>query len=154
MAAVALLGIVYTYLAKATSQGILTAGDSRWRMEASLVADQAFVDLERDLRATVPLELGLTTFELGDFTISRQVDPFTPPPGLLPEVDPESAAVSLLNGSPNSPGILRRVLIRVTWFDGVWTRSLERITYAYDPAAAAAILGVGLPDGEGDEGEP
>ena len=153
MAAVAILGIVYSYLAKATSQGILTAGDSRWRMEASLAADEAFVELERELRTAFPLQLGQTTSQLGDFTISRQVDPFTPPPGLLPEVDPDSAAASLISGSANSPGILRRVAIRVSWFDGVQEQSLERITYAYDPAAAAAILGAGLPLGESGESE-
>lgn len=144
MAAVAILGIVYAYLARAASQGILTTGESRWRLEASLLADRELVDVEREMQATGSLEMGETELEEGEFRVLRSVEPFDLPPELLPAEDADEAGTSLLAASGNTPGILRRIRIRVSWFDGVNEQSLERISFGYDEAGAAALLG-GLP---------
>jgi prepilin-type N-terminal cleavage/methylation domain-containing protein len=142
MAAVAILGIVYAYLARAASQGILTTGETRWRLEASLLADRVLVDLEREMQATGTLEAGETEFDEGDFHVVRRVEPFELPPELVPQADTDDdAGASLLTADGNRPGILRRIRIEVSWFDGIHERTLERISFGYDEAGAAALLG-------------
>ncbi len=148
MAAVALLGILYAYLAKAASQGILTAGESRWRLEASLIADEELAKLERQLREGAPLETGSVETELDLFVVTVETEPFTLELPELPATDPppEPSAASLLgsSGDPQDTGILRKVTIRVSWFDGVEQKQIERITFAYDASAALALLGADL----------
>jgi prepilin-type N-terminal cleavage/methylation domain-containing protein len=141
MAAVAILGIVYAYLARAASQGILTTGESRWRLEASLLADDVLFDIEREMQDTGSLELGETESDEGEFHVLRRVEPFELPAELLPQADPDDAGTSLLRADGNRPGILRRIRIRVSWFDGVREQTLERISFGYDEQAAATLLG-------------
>ena len=148
MAAVALLGILYAYLAKAASQGILTAGESRWRLEASLLADEELASLERQLREGAPLEVGSLEAERDPFVVTVEIEPFTL---TLPEVaptdqPPDLSAASLLGSSddPQDTGILRQVTIRVSWFDGVEEQQIERITFGYDASAALPLLGADL----------
>ncbi|MDJ0850243.1 MAG: prepilin-type N-terminal cleavage/methylation domain-containing protein [Myxococcota bacterium] len=155
MAAVALLGILYAYLAKAASQGILTAGDSRWRLEASMLADDELVKLERQMLEGAPLETGSSEEERELFVITREIEPFTIP---LPEPPPSEAppptGLSLLGGQgsePGSEGILRRITIRVAWSDGVDEHQIERVTFGYDASAALPLLGADLLAG-GEEG--
>jgi len=151
MAAVALLGILYAYLARAASQGILTSGDSRWRLEASLRADQAMADLEQEMRAQAPLEVGTTEVEEELFTVTREVETWSLPLEPPPEAEQAPApALSLLGGDPRNPGLLRRVSIRVSWFDGLDEHSLERVTFALDLAAAESLLGGGAAPGEAE----
>lgn len=144
MAAVALLGIVYAYLARAASQGILTSGESRWRLEASLLADQELADLEREMRAGAPLELGRQDpREEGDFTVARRIEVWSLPAELMPPRDPDSTGPSLLGRGPNDAlGTLRRVRVRVAWFDGVRDQHIERVTFVYDTLAAANAAGL------------
>ena len=138
LAAVAILGIVYAYLAKAASQGILTSGESRWRLEASLMADQELADLEREMRGGLPLEPGERERKEGDFTVIRSIEVWNLPPELLPPPDPDAAGTSLLSGSETAPRALRRVRVRVRWYDGIHDQSIERVTFAYDASAVAS----------------
>lgn len=139
MAAVAILGIVYAYLAQAASQGILTVGDSRWRLEASLLADEAMAQLQQQMQAGAPLPVGPEEeTEAGEFIVSRKVGYFNLPEETfpLPEAGP-----SLLHPGGTNFGILRVVIIRVKWFDGIEDRVLRRITFAYDAGRAGELLG-------------
>lgn len=152
MAAVAILGIVYAYLARATSQGILTAGESRWRLEASLVADQVLSDLERNMATDGTLPLGETEFEVDGFAVKQTISPLELPPELLAEDEPDQASrsrsspgaspASLLAGDGSTPGILRQIRVRVGWFDGVQEQSLVRYSFGYDASAALPLLGL------------
>lgn len=142
MAAVAILGLVYAYLSKAASQGILTTGESRWRLEASLLADQELADIERETRAGTPLDAGEQDREVDDFTVVRRIEIWSLPPELLPEPDTDTDAegTSLLAGSATAPGILRRIQVVVRWFDGVHDQSIERVTFDYDVSSSPALL--------------
>ena len=60
MAAVALLVIVYTFLAKAATQGVRSEADSRRRMEASLLADATLAEIETRLALGETLQLERT----------------------------------------------------------------------------------------------
>lgn len=147
MAAVALLGILYAYLAKAASQGILTTGDSRWRLEASLLLDEEFAALERQLGDGAPIDVGSTEEERDLFTIERISEPLALPLELLEE-PAEGSALSLLSGANTveEPGLLRRVTLRVSWFDGIHDQFLERTTFAVDISSLPLPTGT-LPAG-------
>ena len=69
LAAVALLGILYTALAATTSQGIWNEFESRQRLEASLLADEVLARIELDLRAGVPLERRVVEDRIDDFVV-------------------------------------------------------------------------------------
>ena len=137
MAAVAILGIVYAYLARAASQGILTAGEARWRLEASLLADEAVASLDREIQSGSALPIGQEEFDADPFLITRSIELFNLPEDLFPA--PE-AGLSLFHLGDTDLAVLRRVRITVAWFDGVHEQSLERITFAYDKATAATVL--------------
>jgi prepilin-type N-terminal cleavage/methylation domain-containing protein len=140
MAAVALLGIVYAYLARAASQGIITAGQSRWRLEASLLADEAMAQVEQEIRDGVGLPLGEEEIDADPFVITRAIEFYALPEELFPR--PESAAASLLHPGDTDLGVLRLVRISVRWSDGVRMQRLHRITFGYDTEAAAPQLGL------------
>lgn len=143
MAAVAILGIVYTYLARAATQGVLSEGESRQRMEASLAADAALAEIESQLAAGVPLERGISEVSGPRFDVTIEVTALEPSPELLEVVPDFGPGVPSLfgDGTPRDPGLLLQVLVRITWFDGVRERSIERVTFGFDAAAGAALLG-------------
>ena len=91
MAAVALLGILYTFLAKAATQGVRSEADSRRRMEASLLADATLAEIETLLAVGETLQLERTEIEEEEFRVSVEVMPFELPPGLDAPCDPLTA---------------------------------------------------------------
>jgi prepilin-type N-terminal cleavage/methylation domain-containing protein len=146
MAAVALLGILYTYLAQAAIQGVHTAGQSRQRMEASLLVDEELARLETGLATGVALPDGVHEDEREDFVVVTEVTPFPLPESItLPVPVPGSPTAgdrpSLFGGrDANDPGLVRRIQIRVLWQDGIFERSVERTTFGYDKEATEALL--------------
>jgi prepilin-type N-terminal cleavage/methylation domain-containing protein len=150
MAAVALLGIVFTYLAKAATQGVRSEADSKLRMEASLLADATLAEIETRLAAGEPLELELTEVEEEPFRVSVEVTPYELPVELAG--DPETTAPprsALGAAGADVPNLIQRVEVRVVWDDGIFERSAERVTFAFDTEAATALMG-GLETASGD----
>jgi prepilin-type N-terminal cleavage/methylation domain-containing protein len=152
MAAVALLGILYTFLAKAATQGVRSEADSRRRMEASLLADRKLAEIETRLAAGEALQLERTEDEDEDtgFRVSREVTPFELPPELaggLAETGPGTPSASGA-GEAGVPNLLLRVEVRVVWDDGIFERSAERLTFAFDTQEAQALMaGLETPSG-------
>ena len=143
MAAVALLGIVYTFLAKAATQGIRSEADSRRRMEASLLADATLAELETRLAAGETLQPELTEEENEEFRISVEVTPFelaAELAGKLAGTAPEAPSGFGAAGA-NAPNLVQRVEVRVVWNDGIFERSAERVTFAFDTQAAQTLAG-------------
>jgi prepilin-type N-terminal cleavage/methylation domain-containing protein len=143
MAAVALLGILYTFLAKAAAQGVRSEADSRRRMEASLLADETLAEIETRLATGEALRLERTETESEGFRVSVEVTPFELPPGLagaLGEMDPSTPSV-FGAGPAGAPSLLQRVEVRVVWDDGIFERSAERLTFAFDTQEAEALMG-------------
>lgn len=152
LAAVALLGILYAYLARAGAQGILVSGDSRMRLEAALVADYEMTQLETQLAAGVSLELGRSEREFGPFRTVVEVTPLPVPPELLPgalpgEGERDDAPTLLVGRTPDEPGMLQVVNLTVAWNDGVDDHEIERTTFAYDPTRAAELAAAFIPGG-------
>ena len=143
MAAVAILGIVYTLLAKAATQGVRSEADSRNRMQASLLADETLAEIETRLAAGEALQLELTEEEDEDtgFRVSVEVTPFdlaAELAGKLAGAAPEAPSVPRMPGA-EAPSLVQRVEVRVVWDDGIFERSAERVTFAFDTQAAQTL---------------
>ncbi len=142
LAAVAVLGLLYTVLASAAVQGLRSEGESRRRLEASLLMDEQLVEIEAQIAAGAALPLGLTESEVGDFRLGTDVRPLAFYDEVVDEVEEApSNAPSVLGGQGvggESP--LRIISIAVSWNEGVFERRIERTTFALDRAAAQAAL--------------
>ena len=152
MAAVALLGIVFTFLAKAATQGIRSEADSRRRMEASLLADATLAEIETRLAAGETLQLELTENEDEDkgFRVSVEVTPFDLAAELAGKLAGTAPGVPNAFGaaSAEAPSLVQRVEVRVVWDDGIFERSAERVTFAFDTQAAQILArGLEMPPG-------
>ena len=44
-------------------------------------------------------------------------------------------------GGADAPNLVQRVEVRVVWDDGIFERSAERVTFAFDTQAAQALTG-------------
>ena len=159
MAAVALLGTVYTVLGGAGIQGLQHEGESRRRIQASLIADALLAELETSADAGQVAQPGKEERQQGPFTVQIEVAPLDlevpDDPNPLPQATvggqpsglggkasslPEALSGSLLHGEAGSPSPLRRITLRVGWNEGWGDRSVVRTTYALDAQAAQKVL--------------
>ena len=150
MAAVALLGIVYTFLAKAATQGVRSEADSRRRMEASLLADATLAEIETRLALGETLQLERTEEENEEFRISVEVTPFELAAELAGKLTGTAPEVPIAFGAAGAkaPSLVQRVEVRVVWDDGIFERSAERVTFAFDTEAVQALTdGLEMPAG-------
>lgn len=141
LAAVALLGLIYTALAGKATQGVMAEGDSRRRLEAELVADRVLAEMETQMSLGSTEPVGTREEEDGLFRVTIEVVPWTPP---LPEdttparggadgaATNRTAGPDLLTGTRNGDALLHQVTVRVAWSDGIGERSIERTTFALD----------------------
>ena len=142
LAAVAVLGLIYTVLAGAAIQGLRSEGESRRRIEASLLIDEQVVDIESQIAAGSTPEIGITESEVGDFRVAIHVRPlefYESLTGSL-EAAPENAPSVLGRGSAGGESPLRTIFVTVSWDEGVFERRIERTTFALDRDAAAGAL--------------
>ena len=144
MAAIAIVAIVFTTLARVASEGLYSEGLSKRRFEASLLADEAVANLELSAmsgRAPVP---GLSEFEEGLYRVTIDVRPFN-----------VFDAVPAVPG-PAGPGIPKlaseqtvwanAVKVTVAWPEGFDEGSVTRLTYTVD---LPETTGEGLPGAPG-----
>ena len=154
LAAVALLGIVYVTLARVSIEGLRAEGESRRRLQASLVADVILSELETGFEVGVVPEIGEEQSEFEEFTIEIAVTLFAfrgtaNMLGLMNRVDPDerpenitldaSGADSFAPNQNIDESPVRRIDVRVSWLEGSYEREAVRTTFAYDTAAMAAF---------------
>lgn len=128
LAAVALLGILYAVLARVAIEGLRAEGDSKRRLEASLLADERLSDM---VGLPVPPVGRSQTIE-GDFTFMLDVTPFVFPPewGVA---DSDAAAPLLLAADPKGGAqSLRTVQLTVAWLEGESERHVSRTFFLLD----------------------
>lgn len=159
LAAVALLGLVYTVLGGAGIQGLQQEGEAERRFHASLLADRVLEGYESAFDLGAAPELGTQESSEGDFRIEARVTPYDQP---VPELElprelargadrnrrpgesrREETALgpSVLTGTGGQPSPLRRVDVEVIWTEGWGERSVRRTTFGLDLEAASATLG-------------
>ena len=164
MAAVAVVAIVFTTLARVASQGLQSEGTSHRRLEASLLADSVLADIEDELAAGTAPEIGSSEEEEGYFTVFVDVTPFDLL-SLIPASDvsddqAEAAEPSFSLGGSGAGGEsetpLRQIEINVVWTEGLSEQSVSRTTYGIDRVAIESALGAAVESlgGAADSADP
>lgn len=153
LAAVAILGIVYTTLARAAMEGLRAEGDSRRRLEASLLADETLGDIELQIEAGAVPAPGATEDDVDEFVVRVEVTPFEIPGLEEPEPAAGAAAQPIVlvgkgPGVPETP--VRQIDVTVVWNDGERERSVGRRTFAFDFEAVSALIQPLAGDENGD----
>lgn len=155
LAAVLILGLIYTVLADRAVRGLRSEGIDRRRTEAAALADARLVDLETLLASGAPLEpLQDETLE-GDYRVYVEILPedvealLPPPPEELAREPGEDAAPRLLVDDQGESR-LYRILVAVSWDESGQPQEVRRITWDFDKSELALLF----PDtGEGGSGE-
>lgn len=174
MAAVLVMGVVFTALAGVNIEGMLAEGLSRRRLEASLLADELLSDLEAQLVAGSFPEVGTSEREVGGFRVTVNVEPFDPSPYLALAEDDDAPAGRSREDEPQSllapprngePSLIRSFQVVVSWsedggaawLDGSGEQQVRRTTFAYDAAAVApfveGVVGTAEAAGGGSAGD-
>lgn len=143
MAAVAIVAIVFTTLARVANEGLRSQGVSKRRLEASLIADHEVskFDFQFGIGNVAP-EIGESTSEQDQFSITISVTPFDVasaiPEGGFGDTDPEKKATFTgVLGDDVSP--VRAIEIAVTWQEGADEYRVIRNTFGIDRAALQSI---------------
>jgi len=162
MAAVLVLGLIYTVLAEAAMRGLRSEGISRRRVEASLIADRFLADLESQVELGQVPASGQEQQDVDVFHVGIRVESFDPTPMLdtiaqiekqrsRPERKKSTADQTKANSMevgaptagtpmedllakprPGQDGRLRRIDVAVTWQDGGREEHVLRTTFAFD----------------------
>lgn len=156
LAAVLVLGLIYTWLASINIEGLRAEGTSRRRLEASLLADAALATVEEAIALGTTPPLGATEETQGDYQVSVSAAPIDITPWLGEDaLPPEGVSQSLLTlPTSGDAAFLRRVDVVVRWIEGVDEYEVHRTTFAYDTSALASLFpadGAEAGEGTGDE---
>lgn len=154
LAAVAILGILYTTLVGVAMQGLQAEGTSRRRLEASLIADRQLAELDLQLDTGVVPPIGEEDTEQGDFRITLSVEPFDLVlPGLEDERGQNAPLLSDVTADKTTP--LRVIRIVVSWPEGDVEQQVVRTTFGFDASTVDLnALAPQTPGQEGDESQP
>jgi type II secretory pathway pseudopilin PulG len=151
LGAVALLGLVYVSLSRAAIEALRAEGESRRRLEASLLADERLAELETALAAGGTPPLGRTRESVEEFTVEVDVRAFEPPPTPSPADAakrpnaflPPDDATSFFGPPPSGmTPALKAVDVVVRWGEGDDAREVRRSTWALDTSAAQALFAI------------
>jgi len=172
IAAVAVLALVYTSLARAAMQGLANQGDASRRLRASLLADQALAQIEALLAAGTAPPLGQSEAPSPDedFAITVEVRAFEDfalalaateaEPGAAPRRAPErdegsreETTRALLAAPPGGAPPLLEIAVRVRWIEGVHEQEVSRTTFAADPAVVDPLLQAIAEQSDADAGD-
>ena len=150
LAAFLVFAVLFTVLAGTAADAFRLEGENRRRLEASLLADEAFSLLEHAARQGAVPDIGETSEENDIFTLTTSVQPLTLETlGLDPasvygnrKGDADRAPpTSIL--SPTNPGDeapLRRIDLTVAWQEGDREVQVTRATIALDTAGIAELF--------------
>jgi prepilin-type N-terminal cleavage/methylation domain-containing protein len=134
LAAVAILGLLYTTLIGWAMDGLVAEGTSRRRLEASLVADEQLAQIELGLGSGIVPPVGEERLELDEpreFEVRVSVAPFEL---ILPEVEAGPKPAPLLSDvTTDHVTPLRRIQVRVVWLEAETEYEVVRTSFALDP---------------------
>jgi prepilin-type N-terminal cleavage/methylation domain-containing protein len=167
LAAVAVLAVIYTVLARVGIDGLRAEGESSRRLRAGLLADARLSEIEGQILTGGALTTGDTEDEVEEFVVRVSVAPLDLPLPALPEKvaerarervrqtnDLRAAGASAQNasagaksagslfGSPTAgqPPPSRRIDVTVSWEEGAEERAVRRTSYGLDPETARPLL--------------
>lgn len=164
LAAVAILALVYTVLARVGIQGFRAEGGADRRLRASLIADDMLAEVEGQLQMGSAPALGEKDAKRDEYLIHMRVTPAEieiPPPSDAAAQRLQAAAAKRPAGAsapgaklgsngttpsffqpqaPGQPPPGRRIELRVSWTEGVTEAAVIRETYGLDQSAAQSLL--------------
>jgi len=167
LAAVAVLAVIYTVLARVGIDGLRAEGESSRRLRAGLLADARLTELEGQLLSGGALSVGETEDALDEFVVRVAVAPLefalpTVPPRVAERAvervrqtnDLRAAGVAAQNASAGprpagsffgapvagQPPPSRRIEVTVRWEEGAEERTVRRVSYGLDPETARPLL--------------
>jgi prepilin-type N-terminal cleavage/methylation domain-containing protein len=167
LAAVAILALVYTVLARVGIQGFRAEGGADRRLRASLLADDTLAEIEGQVAMGSPPPIGEKEVRHDEFVIRLRVSPseIELPPRSDTATQRMAAAAAakrtggtaaqasrskatgaqptqsfFLPAGPSEPPPGRRIEIRVSWTDGATESAVVRETYGLDQTAAQPLL--------------
>ena len=148
LAAVAILGIVFSMLAAATVTGLSAEGRNLRRLRASLLADTVLNEFEVQMLSGVYPEESSEESERDEFRIQVDVKP-------LDDADFEAGEADLVGfleeQAPEVLLLLRVIEVRVSWLEGeAQELTVRRTTCFFDETQ----WGESFPDLEETEGLP
>jgi prepilin-type N-terminal cleavage/methylation domain-containing protein len=145
LAAVAILALSVTLLARGAIQGMGYEGDASRRLAASLIADQLLFEIESTIAVGSLPEVGRQEGENpGDDEFLRVVEVAPLELAMLGMADlflppGEEPGTPRPRGGTPLPELLL-VTVRVSWEDGLTEQAVTRTSFAYDASAAAQAL--------------
>lgn len=158
MAAVLVLGVLYSVLATSAIQGLRSEGESKRRLEASLLADEELAEIEEGIAVGITPVLGPPLEKQIDaYQVVVEVTPFDVSPFLGEDFleSLEEGKESLL-APPENPeeSLLRLVSVAVRWLEAGEEYEVQRTTLAYDVETVAGLFpeegGEAAPAGQPD----
>ncbi len=155
LAAVLVLGILYTVLATSAIEGLRSEGESKRRLQASLLADEHLIELESEIAGGLFPEIGTEETELDEFQLVIEVAPFdvTPYLGDAFQEELSEGSTSLLSPDRTDGSLLRLVSVMVRWFEAADEHEVRRSTLVYDQATIASLVPAGGGPGGPDASE-
>ncbi len=161
LAAVLVIGISFTLVARANIEGLRAEGIAMRRLEASLLADRALAELESQLVIGTAPQVGRDEREVGDYRIEIEIAPLEIALAPLPPELGEAASLadrpgvpSLLT-APQQGGVtpLRHVRVAVVWNDGTGEDRVVRDTFLFDAESVSSFL-LSISDAAEDLAQP
>jgi len=156
LAAVMILAIWFVVLAGSGMSGLRAEGESRRRLEAAMIADQAMADLEAGVVDGVLPELGSQVTEQGPYTVAVTVAPFeervaeTPEEPVAEGAPPANLETLLAAELAERLPDLLSFEVLVTWDEGMYEESVARTSFAFDlTTAQQAYDEAGIPPLDG-----
>jgi prepilin-type N-terminal cleavage/methylation domain-containing protein len=142
LAAVALLGILYSVLARVAIEGLRAEGESERRLDAVLRVEAQLYEtfFAADGSFAVP-PVGHEEIEDGEFLLIRDVTPFVPPPEWGVDDEERPQPVLLAPPAAGAQPVVRSVQVSLVWQEGAEQRRVSRRIYAVDFEQAATLAG-------------
>ena len=143
MAAVAVVAIVFTTLARVSNEGLRSQGISKRRLEASLIADMHIAKFEfQNAFGGIATEVGVFVATKDEFWTNVNVTSFdiasAIPESGFGDTDPTTeATLAGVLGDEVSP--VRAIEIAVTWFEGANEYRVIRNTFGIDRAVLEGL---------------
>jgi hypothetical protein len=129
LAAVAVLGIVFTVLAAATVTGLSAEGTNLRRLRASLLADAVLNEFEVQMLAGTYPEESSDESERDEYRVQVDVKPLA---DASVEVGDADLVGFLGEKAPDLLPLLRMIQVRVSWLEGTQELAVRRTTCFFD----------------------
>ena len=149
MAAVAVIGLVFSLLARMNIQGLRAEGRAARQLAAGLVADRVLAELEASLLAGVTPPLGRNERREDDFRVQIDVAGFElvlPPPegrdvpDALQDGGDSDDTLIRARQRPRTPSSLRQIDVVVAWDAPGGEERIARRTFGYDRTVVDRLL--------------